>query len=274
VIAETVERDGEVNVVEEFRILRREFNQKIGVITRKNDKLVKKNDMLVKKIDQLVEELLLQKATIGLLQKSVESSTTRALQDVPFSKVGKDWVADPIALFIFRKGVIIGHKNPACKYGRIAVLSVDGSDPGSNCPSRRGSVTFGINNEASGESSSVLGGVSNRAQGDTASVLGGNQNEAIGASSVAMGGHRNTAMGYGTSIAGGLQNTCDGSYNSILGGFKHELGQPGEPGKPVVFLTFPESPFSCNKNNCSTRKNFKFKNLSVKRKFCVGHQCQ
>jgi len=256
VIAETVERGGEVNIVEEFRILREEFNQKIGVITRKND-------MLVKKVDQLVEELL--------LQKSVEGSTTRTLQDVPFSKVGEDWVADPAALFIFQRGVIIGYKNQACAYGQ-SVLSVDADvleeeTVGRNCPSGRGSVTFGLQNEASGDWSSVLGGIANQAQGLGASVLGGSDNEASGITSVVMGGNTNKAMGNVVSIAGGLQNTCDGFYNSILGGYKQRLRGDDQ-------LTSPESPFSCTKKMCSTRKNFRFKNLSVKKKFCVKDECQ
>jgi len=208
------------------------------------------------------------KATIGLLQKSVEGSTTRTLQDMPFSKVGEDWVADPAALFVFKRGVIIGNKNEACAYGR-AILSVDAdyNVSGSNCPSGDGSVTFGMQNEASERWSSVLGGLSNQARGRYASVLGGVRNEAIGFSSVVLGGHSNQAIGVGTSISGGLQNTCDGSYNSILGGFEQELSGDGE-------LTFPESPFSCTKKTCSTRKNFRFKNLSVKKKFCVKDQCQ
>jgi len=225
------------------------------------------------------DEIASLKATIGLLQKSVEGSTTRTLQDVPFSKVGEDWVADRDALFIFQRGVIIGPKNPACAYGQ-SVLSVDGdwkgTAQGSNCPSGKGSVTFGVRNEASGVYSSVLGGFTNQAQGSAASVLGGGGNKAIGAYSIVLGGDTNTAMGMSTSIAGGLKNTCAGSYNSILGGYEQELIiAEGEPGEPGVISTFPESPFSCTKKMCSTKKNFKFrKNLTVKNKFCVKDQCE
>jgi len=221
------------------------------------------------------------KSTIGALRKNVEEVMSRNLRSgaVPFTKVDRDWVADPNALFVFKKGVVIGYKNPECVYG-AATLSVDVGNngdqgnydgKGSNCPSGRGSVTFGGNNVASGAYSSVLGGGSSEASGSLSSVLGGNSNKAIGhTSSVSggwgnqattplssvlggmynkaigryssvSGGHYNEAIGYGSSVSGGHSNSCDGYFNSILGGYEQKLNLYGNGNDFDKISTIPES---------------------------------
>lgn len=56
------------------------------------------------------------------------------------------WCKSENKRFLFSEGVVVGVKNPACKYG-TGTLSVDFK--GTNCPSHSGSVTFGKNNKMS-----------------------------------------------------------------------------------------------------------------------------
>jgi len=229
--------------------------------------------------------------------------------EVPFTKVDSDWIADPNALFVFEKGVIIGYKNPNCDYG-AASLSVDvGSNSwagnpngiGTNCPSGRGSVTFGYtnvasgayssvpgggisvasglmssvlggnNNKAIGPASSVSGGSYNQATKNFSSVLGGNRNNATGAFSSISGGRYNEASGHGSSVSGGNSNSCDGYFNSILGGNEQKLNFNGNMNDfgPVSTIpeSSPESPFSCKGQMCTTERRFTFfKKVEVKEK--------
>merc|ERR1711957_1056422 len=81
--------------------------------------------------------------------------------------------------FQFSKGIVIGTKAPDedCIYGD-GILSVDAN--GSNCPSGKASVTFGVDNKAIGLGSTISGGSQNIASGEWSSVSGGSGNVASG----------------------------------------------------------------------------------------------
>merc|ERR1712157_346957 len=74
-----------------------------------------------------------------------------ALEDhSPFNCTAEEgWCKSEKKRFLFTEGVVIGRQNTNCAYGR-ASLSVDKGKQGegTNCPSGKGSVTFGSYNDA------------------------------------------------------------------------------------------------------------------------------
>jgi len=176
-----------------------------------------------------------QSSQIAVLQSRVKvlersdaiERRSRDLRDTtadPFRRTpdGKDWeTTDDSSLFLFRKGIVIGHKNTDCDYGDFT-LSVDpGKRPysmGRNCPSGTGAVTFGLANKASAQYSSVLGGSENTASGLGSSVSGGSNSETIGTFSSVSGGYQNYAADHSSSVSGGSSNRATGARSSISGG--------------------------------------------------------
>ena len=73
----------------------------------------------------------------------------------PFNCTAEEgWCTSEHKRFLFSEGVVVGAKNPVCDYG-TGTLSVDFK--GTNCPSHRGSVTFGKNNQMSRWGSFTVG---------------------------------------------------------------------------------------------------------------------
>jgi len=166
-----------------------------------------------------------------------ETDTKQTNDDSPFTKDGDGWwVAAPGAMFLIPEGLVIGEKNEDCIYGE-GVLSVDsGENRGDNCPSGDGSVTFGHDNKAEGDSATVTGGWGNLAEGYDSSISGGNSNKASGGGSSVTGGWKNTAtknlsavsggkknvaVGWYSVVSGGQENTAEGRYSAVSGGKKN-----------------------------------------------------
>jgi len=150
---------------------------------------------------------------------NAETGTKISNQDSPFTKDGDWWVAAEGAMFLIPGGIVIGRRNEDCAYGQ-GVLSVDhGYEPGNNCPSGNGSVTFGYDNKASGELATVTGGQGNVADGNRASITGGYDNIAEGWWGSVFGGHKNKAKGRFSTVSGGEKNVAVGDNSSILGGY-------------------------------------------------------
>ncbi len=97
----------------------------------------------------------------------------------------------------------------------------------------RGSITLGINGEASGYVSSVLGGYRNSATNDYSVVLGGSENTASGAYSTTLSGAHNTASGGYSSVLAGTYNTANNYASSVLGKHSKVLNGGGNYGTQV-----------------------------------------
>jgi len=110
-------------------------------------------------------------------------------------------------------GVIGGECNTAG--GPLTPLTSCGSTPGA---SEGATVSGGIINTASGNSSSISGGSFNQATDAGSSVSGGSSNNASGPSSSVSGGAFNTASGLTASVSGGQKNTASGGRSSVSGG--------------------------------------------------------
>ena len=93
-----------------------------------------------------------------------KSNTTMAFEVVPLPLTSPStspftcdgsWCTSNEHFFLFPKGIVVGQRNRNCNYGD-SVLSVDRNED--NCPSGKGSVTFGVSNTASDDYASVTGG--------------------------------------------------------------------------------------------------------------------
>jgi len=150
---------------------------------------------------------------------NAETDNKISNQDSPFTKDGDWWVSAEGTMFLIPGGIVIGSRNEDCAYGQ-GVLSVDnGYEPGNNCPSGDGSVTFGHNNKASGELATVTGGSYNVASGNRASITGGSDNIAEGGWCAVFGGSRNKAKVQLSTVSGGEYNVAAAEYGSIFGGY-------------------------------------------------------
>jgi len=158
------------------------------------------------------------------------AETSRKLQESIFDcKDGWCYARDH--LFLFSKGVVVGKRNFGCEYGE-SVLSVDAGQSqtnGLNCPSGRGSVTFGTSNTATAGFATIIGGGGNKAHGPSSTIAGGYSNEVNedGAGASVFGGYSNVVDEELSTVIGGGSNKASGYGSSVLGGFSNEAKGEG-----------------------------------------------
>jgi len=173
-----------------------------------------------KQINGIKDEtiLLLKKELVDIRSLVSEAKRGRRLvtEDSPFTCDGSWCTADPDKYYLFPKGIVIGQKNEACLSYGDAILSVD--NEGSNCPSGKGSVTFGTDNKASGLNSIILGGTNNIASGYLSHIVGARDSEASGRRAGLYSGWMNKALGTMSVVIGGQANEASGSQGSIIVG--------------------------------------------------------